>query len=208
MAGATITESGTTRPGDLSEQSTVTRSPVPDDCFYEVVDGQIVELPPMGAYECDVASFLAFTLGQVIYAQKLGRVIVETMFWLDRSGKRKRRPDLAFVSAEKWPIRRRAPKSEAWEIVPDLAIEVVSESNSANEINLKLVDYFQAGVRQVWVIYPGSHQVYVYPSLTSVKILTQAYELDGGELIPGFRLSLTELFEDEPTDQPGVQATQ
>jgi Uma2 family endonuclease len=144
----------------------------------------------------------------VVRSQRLGRIVVETMFWLDREGNLKRRPDLAFVSAQRWPVNRSLPKTEAWDIVPDLAIEVVSESNTANEINLKLVDYFQAGVRQVWVIYPGSHQVYVYTSLTSVKILTQADELDGGELIPGFRLSLAELFEDQPTDQPSVQATQ
>jgi Uma2 family endonuclease len=208
MAGATITESGTTPPGDLSEQSTVSRSLVPDDSFYEVVDGRIVELPPMGVYECGIASLLSLLLGMVVRTQRLGRIVVETMFWLDRKGNLKRRPDLAFVSAQRWPVNRSLPKTEAWDIVPDLAIEVVSETNSANDINLKLVDYFKAGVRQVWVIYPGSHQVYVYTSLTSVMILTQADELNGGDLIPGFRLSLTELFEDELTSEPSASATQ
>ena len=72
----------------------------------------------------------------------------------------------------------------------------MSETNSANEINLKLVDYFRAGVQQVWVIYPVSRQVYVYTTLTTVQILTEPTELDGGDVVPGFRLSLTELFED------------
>ena len=196
MAPVTPSDSGPAHLGDFPEEGTVKASPVPDDCFYEVVDGQIVELPPMGAYECDVASFLAFMLGQVVNAQQLGKVVVETLFWLDRAGKLKRRPDLAFVSAKKWPIRRRAPKTEAWDLIPDLVVEVVSETNSANEINLKLVDYFRAGVKQVWVIYPVSRQVYVYTTLTTVQILTEPTELDGGDLIPGFRLSLTELFED------------
>ncbi|HKM52461.1 MAG TPA: hypothetical protein VJY33_03565 [Isosphaeraceae bacterium] len=59
-----------------------------------------------------------------------------------------------------------------------------------------MVDYFRAGVKQVWVIYSVTRQVYVYTSLTSVQILIEPAELEGGELIPGFRLSLTELFED------------
>jgi Uma2 family endonuclease len=196
MAPVTPSDSGPAHLGDFPEEGTVKASPVPDDCFYEVVDGQIVELPPMGAYECDVASFLAFMLGQAVNAQQLGKVVVETLFWLDRAGKLKRRPDLAFVSAKQWPIRRRAPKTEAWNLIPDLVVEVVSETNSANEINLKLVDYFRAGVKQVWVIYPVSRQVYVYTTLTTVQILTEPAELDAGDLIPGFRLSLTELFED------------
>lgn len=197
MATVTTADSGPAPLGDFPEESTVEPSPVPDDCFYEVVNGQIVELPPVGVYECDVASFLAFVMGQVVYPHRLGKVIVETMFWLDQAGKLKRRPDLAFISANKWPIRRRAPKGEAWDIVPDLAGEIVSESKSANEVNIKLVDYFRAGVQQVWVVYPFTKQVYVYTSLTSVKILTEQDDLEGGELIPGFRLSLTELFGDE-----------
>ena len=87
MATVTPSDSGPAHLGDFPEEGTVKASPVPDDCFYEVVDGQIVELPPMGAYECDVASFLAFMLGQVVHAQQLGKVVVETLFWLDRAGK-------------------------------------------------------------------------------------------------------------------------
>jgi Uma2 family endonuclease len=176
---------------------------VPDDSLYEVVDGQIVELPPMGAYEGVTASLLAIALGSVIKAQKLGRLAVETLFWLDRTGKLKRRPDLAFVSAEKWPLGKRVPWTEAWDVVPDLAIEVVSQSNKADEIAVKLVDYFRAGVKQVWIIYPVTRQVYIYTSLTSVQILIEPAELDGGDLIPDFRLSLSELFEDGPGDEAG-----
>ena len=206
MATVITADSGPAPLGDFPEESTVKPSRVPDDSFYEVVDGQIVELPPMGAYEGDMASFLSFALAHVVDAAKLGKVVVEIMFWLDRAGKLKRRPDLAFVSARKWQIRKRAPKAEAWDIIPDLAVEVVSESNSANEILLKLVDYFRAGVRQVWVVYPVSKQVYVYTSLTSVQILTEPAALEGGELIPGFRLSLTELFEDETAPEGGEPA--
>ena len=196
----TITRSNRNPPplGDFPEESPLIPAPVPDDSFYEVVDGQIVELPPMGVYETRIATLIAIALGSVVEPRKLGRVVVETMFWLNWSGKLGRRPDLAFVSAEKWPLTRKLPRGEAWEIVPDLAVEVVSESNSANEIALKLVDYFRAGSEQVWVIYPAIRQVYLYANPTSVRILAEPGEIDGGELIPGFRLPLSELFEDEP----------
>ena len=161
----------------------------------------------MGVYESEIASLLAIALGPVINAQKLGRVVVETLFWLDRSGKLKRRPDLAFVSAKKWPLGKRVPKGEAWDIIPDLAVEVVSESNSANEIALKLVEYFRSGASQVWVVYPETRQVYVYTTLNSVRILGASDTLDGGDLIPGFQLSLTELFGDETTTDSELTAS-
>ena len=200
---ATVTTSDRSPPplGDYPEEGTWIAPPVPDDSFYEVVDGQIVELPPMGVYECGIASFLALALGPVINAQRLGRVIVETLFWLDRSGKLKRRPDLAFVSAETWPLGKRLPKTEAWDVIPDLAVEVVSESNSANEILIKLADYFRAGVKQVWVVYPETRQVYVYASPTSVRILSESDSIDGGDIIPGFRVSLIELFGDPTANE-------
>ena len=53
-----------------------------------------------------------FALGSVVEPRKLGRVVVETMFWLNRSGKLKRRPDLAFVSAEKWPLTKNLPRAK------------------------------------------------------------------------------------------------
>ena len=81
-------------------------------------------------------------------------------------------------------------------MVPDLAVEVVSESNSAQEVIQKVVEYLSGGSCLVWVVYPDVKQVHVYTDLTSARILTEPAELDGGDLVPGFRLSLTELFED------------
>ena len=122
--------------------------------------------------------------------------MIELLFRIDAKRKLKRRPDIAFVSAKKWPVGKRVPKGEAWDMVPDLAVEVVSESNSAQEVIQKVVDYLSGGSRLVWVVYPDVKQVHVYTDLTSARILTELAELDGGDLVPGFRLSLTELFED------------
>ncbi len=96
------------------------------------------------------------------------------------------------------------PDAEAWDMVPDLAVEVVSESNGANEIIVKVNDYFRTGSQLVWVVYPVVRQVYVYQSATDVRILAEKDDLDGREVIPGFRLPLTRLFGDEPDAEPAT----
>ena len=124
----------------------------------------------------------------------LGCVVPEMLFLLEDSPELKRRPDLAFVSAERWPIGKRVPRTEAWDVIPDLAVEFISQSNSADEVAGKIDEYFHAGVRQVWVVYPVTSKVQVYESPTRVKILQLGDELQGDPLIPGFRLPLSELF--------------
>ena len=80
---------------------------------------------------------------------------------------------------------------------PRLAIEVVSPTNLAEDLLAKVDEYFQAGVRQVWVVYPAAARVHVHESPTQIRVLGRGDELDGGPLLPGFRLPLAELFEAE-----------
>jgi Uma2 family endonuclease len=82
-------------------------------------------------------------------------------------------------------------------MVPDLAIKVISESNTAYEVQKKIHDYFDAGGSRVWVVYPDEAEVYIYASPTEIQVLKVGQELDGGDLLPGFRLPLTALFEDD-----------
>jgi Uma2 family endonuclease len=166
------------------------------DVLYEVVDGRFVEAPPMGAYESDVANWLAELLNEVAREGRRGRAFVELLFRIDVAKDLKRRPDVAFVTAARWPAGTRVPKGEAWDMVPDLAVEVVSKSNTAEEILAKLEDYFRTGTLLVWVVYPSVHQVYVYTSPTEVQILAEPADLDGGRVISDFHLSLHRLFED------------
>jgi Uma2 family endonuclease len=170
----------------------------PGDILYEVVNGRIVESPPMGSYQSELAFFLAVALDHVVRENRLGKVVVELLFLIDVDANLKRRPDLAFVSAARWPFGKWVPEVEAWEMVPDLAVEVVSKSNGAEEIVEKVGEYFQTGTRLVWVVYPRARQIYVYTSPTEVRILPESADLDGGEVVPGFRLSLNRLFVDEP----------
>jgi len=192
----------TTFPTDESLSSPSSRSDALSleprgDVLYEVVDGRFVESPPMGAYESDIANWLAELLNDSARDGRRGRGFVELLFRIDVAQDLKRRPDVAFVSAARWPFRKRVPKGEAWDMVPDLAVEVLSKSNTAEEILTKLEDYFRAGTRLVWVVCPSVRQVYVYSSPTDVQILAEPADLDGGEVISKFHVSLRRLFEDE-----------
>jgi Uma2 family endonuclease len=172
--------------------------------FYEVVDGQIVENPPMGARESILASFLQDLMGPVARSNGLGRVVTETLFLLDRARKLKRRPDVAFVSIKRWSLKREVPDTESWDVVPDLTVEVISRTNSASAVASKIEEYFQAGVSLVWVIYPVTSKIYVYDSPTRVRILQLGDELDGEGVLPGFRVPLSTLFgrKKNPKRQP------
>ncbi len=165
------------------------------DSLYEIVNGLRVEKPPMGSFQIIVASLLAEKLAPYTRLQGLGRVVIEMLFKLPGTTQ-KRRPDVAYVSFDRWAKGRKVNIEDGWDVVPDLAIEVISPSNSADEVNQKIAEYFKAGVRQVWVVYPVSRLAHIFESPKKVTILDINDDLDGGDLLPGFRLSLAELFED------------
>ena len=82
----------------------------------------------------------------------------------------------------------------AWEVAPDLAVEVVSPTDRAEDVMEKVTEYFQAGVELVWIIYPRLQLVYVYESLVKVRGLNAADTLDGGNVLPGFHIPVATLF--------------
>jgi len=169
---------------------------IPDDMLYEVVDGKIVE-KEMGARDVEIAGILFRNLGVFAHTNRLGRALMEFVFRIDQGRDLQRRPDVAFVSHAKWPVQLRVPDVAVWDMVPDLAVEVVSPSNSADQVLEKTHEYFKAGVNVVWVIYPRQQAIYVYASPTQIQVLQVGQDLDGGDVIPGFRLPLAALFEDE-----------
>ena len=164
------------------------------ELLYEVIDGIIVEKPPMGAYEYRLGFKLGVRLANFVEPPGLGQVCTELLFDLRPIVDRERRPDAAFVSAERWPIDRPVPRVSAWRIVPDLAIEVVSPTNRAGEVAAKVKEYFLVGVSRVWVVYPESGEIYAHDSPASARIVGRGEVLTDETLLPGFRLDLDEFF--------------
>ena len=110
-------------------------------------------------------------------------------------------PDVSFFSWEKLPGRV-LPSEPIADLFPDLAVEVLSEHNTPEEMERKLREYFLAGVRLVWMIDPRKRTAEVYTSPDApAGVLDESQSHDGGKVLPGFTLSLAELFARLPLTQ-------
>jgi Uma2 family endonuclease len=125
------------------------------DALHEVVDGRRVEMPPMSAYATLIAARLAYRMGPLAESRRLGTVVPEMLFILDRARDIRRRPDVAFVSSSRWALDRIIPETGDWDVIPDLAVEVVSPNESFEELLGKVDEYFQSGVQRVWIVVPA-----------------------------------------------------
>jgi len=162
-----------------------------EDRLCELVDGVLVE-KPMGTYESYLAMRLGRFLGNHAEQEDLGIVLgADGMMRL--SPGLVRIPDVSFVSWDRLP-ERRVPHDPIARLAPDLAVEIISRSNTREEMDRKLHDYFTAGVRLVWYVYPDSREVHVYTSPEQVTTLAEQQTLEGGEVLPGFRLELRTFF--------------
>ena len=106
-----------------------------------------------------------------------------------------RMPDLSFMSWDKLPGRK-VPLDPIWDLYPDLAIEIISRSNTPAEIQRKLSEYFKAGVRLAWVIDPRKRTARVHTSARRSRLIREHQSLDGGDVLPGFSVRLADLFKD------------
>ena len=109
-------------------------------------------------------------------------------------GNQIRMPDVAVILRNRLPDRE-LPQDPICPVAPDLAIEIRSPGNTRKEIARKLQTYFESGVRLVWVVLPRKRLVRVYTSATDFSELGENDSLDGGEILPGFRLSIREWFD-------------
>ena len=180
------------------EPTAAIAEPAKEEPLYEVVNGEKVELPPMSIYATWIASRLQSRIGPFAEAHGLGTVVTEGLFILDPVKNLRRRPDVAFVSAEKWPVDQPLPESGDWEMIPDLAVEVVSPNDIFQDVLAKIHEYFRLGVKQVWIVLPLDREIYFYDSPKDVRILTDVDHLDGGVLLPGLRLQVGSLFQRQP----------
>jgi Uma2 family endonuclease len=159
--------------------------------LFELVDGVLVE-KGMGYDESKIAMWLGVYLGNFILQHDLGDILgADGMMRLFPG--LVRIPDVAFVSWARSPKPDRKHRAIP-DVVPDLVVEVLSKSNTRKEMERKLDEYFRAGVRLVWYVDPKARAVRVYTARREFATLTTEDELDGGAVLPGFRLKLRDLF--------------
>jgi Uma2 family endonuclease len=157
----------------------------------ELVDGVLVE-KAMGYKESLLAAELIFAIKLYLRKQDLGIVLGADGFLRLVIGL-VRAPDVSFISWDRLPGGE-LPDQPIPSLVPDLAVEVLSKGNTKREIDRKLREYFETGVRLVWVCIPKTRTVEVYTSLTERHELSVGQTLNGGKVLPGFKLALAKLF--------------
>jgi len=159
----------------------------------ELVRGELMMMSPAGSRHGGIVVNISTAMWQFVKAHRLGRVFgAETGFIIARDPDSVLAPDVAFVSRER--ILADLP-AEFFPGPPDLAVEVVSPSDRAGEVLDKSQDWLEAGCRLVWVADPKTRTVTIYRSQRENIALALDDVLDGEDVLPGFRLPVSEIFE-------------
>ena len=166
---------------------------------FELVNGRVVSRNsgfeidmPTGAKHGAVTDELESRISYFVRENKLGKVFAaETGFILAEGTVRG--IDIAFVGNEK--LAEFGIPESFFPTAPDLAVEVISPGNSAEEIQDKIEQYISTGTKLVWIVYPKRKTVHVHRRSNLIKVLQDTDELDGEDVLPNFKVRLSEIFE-------------
>ncbi len=161
---------------------------------YELVRGELVEMPGPSIEHGEVIVNISHYLKEFLLANPtLGRANSDIAYTIDAEANTVRRPDVAFVVAARLEnIDRR----QGFPAAPDLAIEVISPTDIWFDIQAKVQEYREGGVQLIWLVDPASQSVFIYhPTDRKGQLANFEDELEGEDVIPGFRLAVSKLFE-------------
>ncbi len=167
---------------------------MPDDGFrYELVRGELRQMTPAGNVHGRIAMRFAWPLAQHVEQNQLGAVYAaETGFKLAGDPDTVRAPDVAFVGRER--LEAVGEVEGFWPEAPDLAVEVISPGDTYVEVEEKVFDWLEAGTKMVVAVNPRKRSATVYRSSTDITALGETGVLDGADVVPGFRLALSEVW--------------
>jgi Uma2 family endonuclease len=177
-------------PGTATEQD-VLDVEAREHVHCELVDGVLVE-KPVGYEESYLAGLILTAINIFVVPRNLGIVTGEAGMLRLFPGL-VRGPDVAFVARERL-LDGKLPTDAIPNLVPDLAVEVLSRSNTVREMERKRREYFDAGVRLVWIVDPVARTVAVYLPGSDAVVFQSGQNLDGEPVLPGFTLELATLF--------------
>lgn len=166
----------------------------PDGFRYELIRGQLRQMTPSGYGHGVIVGNLTTPLGEHVRAHRLGHVCgAETGFRIARTPDTVRAPDIAFIRRDR---QGEEPLPEGFfEGPPDLAVEVLSPSDTAFDVDEKIAEWLRAGCAMAWVVNGRRRSVSVHRPGGLVSVLTETDTLDGGDVLPGFRLPVARIFE-------------
>jgi Uma2 family endonuclease len=181
---------------------------MPDYELYELDRGRLVPLMLAGRPHGELTVRLTVRIHTFVETHDLGVVYSnDTGFIVERNPDTVRGPDIAFVGWDKYEPSDESDTLPWGKQGPDLAVEVKSPSNTAAELNRKAEQYLNGGTRLVWLVNGQKKEVVVHAADRSVKVLRPGDVLDGEDVLPGFQLSLDELFRKRyPPRRPEQQA--
>jgi Uma2 family endonuclease len=161
----------------------------------ELVDGRIVRMSPTGYRHGEIEARIAVLLEQFVRPRNLGKVLTgEVGLYTRRDPDRVRGADVLFVSHDTYS--RRSPGLAFLDVAPQLVVEVLSPEDRAVDVNQKLREYFELGVRLVWVADPEARCVSAYRSSSEVREFREADRLPGDDVLPGFDVAVAAIFEE------------
>jgi Uma2 family endonuclease len=165
---------------------------LPDDGYrHELVGGELRRMAPAGFRHGAVAVRLAVLLDEFVRPRGLGTVVgAETGFVLERDPDTVLVPDAAFVAADRVPADQRPFAA----LAPDLVVEIVPPSDRARRVAEKAVLWLEAGSRLVWVVDPERQTISVHRPGAEATTLTAPDDLEGGDVLPGLRAPVADLF--------------
>jgi Uma2 family endonuclease len=167
---------------------------LPDDGHrYEVVNGELVDMGNAGMEHGEIGSYLGGLLALHVRQNKLGTVCDSSTAFTLKNGN-KRSPDISFVSRDRLQGLSRPPRG-FFQGSPDLVVEILSPGNTVEEMHEKIVEYFENETKLVWVIHPDERYVLVYHQPEPDQLLRTGNCLDGEEVVSGFSMSVSDLFE-------------
>jgi Uma2 family endonuclease len=165
---------------------------------YELVDGKLVEVSLTSPVHGRVVVAMAARLYAHVERHHVpGRVYADVGYVLGvaRDPERMRGPDVSYVTHAHLEARGGEPATGWFRLTPDLAVEVDSPGRKPRIEHQRIQDYLDAGVRLLWVIHTKTRSATIYRHDRSARVLRETDELDGEEVVPGFRLMVSDLFE-------------